>query len=216
MEWPLKYIDDNGIVETKIYSDGKNLRTRLRGVIFEGTDLDCLSPEKETESKLLECFTLSDESLCNCRIEGVIDFFVQSGDTCHDGSLEVILELGKPEDRGFLDKEALNLTLSYNNKVISGSGNSGWFEDELNEIQKQLPEGDYMKVCINCAYSDYSPYGHGTFGGMMCFKNVKEEYLKVKTKDEFWSVHDNFDKLVQETYYCDEFELRKPGTGYRG
>jgi len=29
-------------------------------------------------------------------------------------------------------------------------------------------------------FSDYSPYGHGLFGCMMCFRNLKEEYVKVK------------------------------------
>jgi hypothetical protein len=51
---------------------------------------------------------------------------------------------------------------------------------------------------------------------MMCFKNLKNEYLKVTSKDEFWSVHDRFDRLVQETYLCPEFSRRVPGTGYRG
>jgi hypothetical protein len=42
------------------------------------------------------------------------------------------------------------------------------------------------------------------------------QYLKVTTKDEFWTVHDRYDRMVQETYLCPEFERRIPGTGYRG
>jgi len=73
-----------------------------------------------------------------------------------------------------------------------------------------------MKACINCLYSDYSPLGHGLFGCMMCFRNLKAEYVKVTTKDELWPIHDRYDRLVQETYLCPDFERRIPGTGYRG
>ncbi|HSY47275.1 MAG TPA: hypothetical protein VLC46_00525 [Thermoanaerobaculia bacterium] len=73
-----------------------------------------------------------------------------------------------------------------------------------------------MRACINCLHSDYSPYGHGLFGYMTCFRNRKAEYLRVKSKDDFWKVHDHFEEMVQETYLCPEFERRVPGTGYRG
>lgn len=79
-----------------------------------------------------------------------------------------------------------------------------------------MPEGVFIKACINCRYSDYSPYGHGLFGCMTCFRNIKAEYLKVTTKQEFWSLHGRQDRFVQETYLCGEFERRIPGTGYRG
>jgi hypothetical protein len=86
----------------------------------------------------------------------------------------------------------------------------------LLDIQKHLPEGVFMKACINCLYSDYSPLGHGLFGGMMCFRNLKEEYLLVKSKDDLWSVHGRQERMVQETYLCPDFARRVPGTGYRG
>ena len=89
-------------------------------------------------------------------------------------------------------------------------------EPVLNDPQAQLPEAVFIKACINCLYSDYSLYGHGLFGCMMCFRNLKADYLKVTTKKDFWSVHGRQDRFVQETYLCPEFERRIPGTGYRG
>tara|TARA_R110000850_G_scaffold275084_1_gene413662 strand:+ start:2131 stop:2304 length:174 start_codon:yes stop_codon:yes gene_type:complete len=56
----------------------------------------------------------------------------------------------------------------------------------------------------------------GYLGDMMCFRNLKQEYLQVKSKQEFFHIHDHFERQVQETWLCDEFELRVPGTGYRG
>ena len=47
-------------------------------------------------------------------------------------------------------------------------------EDELLDIQRQMPEGTYLKACINCAFSDYCPGGHGLFGGLACFRDNKE------------------------------------------
>jgi hypothetical protein len=133
-----------------------------------------------------------------------------------DGSLSVEVMLGGPAANGWLDREQLLIILDYDGKQIAGSGTSGWFEDELLSIQRQLHEGVFIKACINCLYSDYSPSGHGLFGCMLCFRNLKAEYLKVKTKQDFWSVHGRQDRFVQETYLCPEFERRIPGTGYRG
>jgi hypothetical protein len=99
----------------------------------------------------------------------------------------VELALGDPAPNGRLDREQLRIVLEYDDQRFVGHGTSGWFEDELLAIQSQLPEGVYIKACINCLYSDYNPYGHGLFGCMMCFRNLKAEYLKVTTKKEFWS-----------------------------
>jgi hypothetical protein len=141
---------------------------------------------------------------------------VQDRDRHGQGALTVELTLGGPTPNGQLDREQLRLALVYGGRRWESPGTSGWFEDELLGIQAQLPDGVFMRACINCLYSDYSPYGHGLFGCMMCFRNLKAEYLKVTTKDEFWSVHDRCDRQVQETYLCPEFERRVPGTGYRG
>lgn len=143
-------------------------------------------------------------------------FQFMTGASSLGGSLSVELVLGDAVPHSGIDREQLQIVLEYNSQRFDGSGTSGWFEDELLDIQSQMPEGVFIKACINCLYSDYSPYGHGLFGSMMCIRNLKAEYLKVTTKHEFWSVHGRQDRFVQETYLCPEFERRIPGTGYRG
>ena len=133
-----------------------------------------------------------------------------------EGRLHVRLGLGAPADNGGIAHETLNLSLSVGGETFAGSGRSGWFEDELLEIQAALPEGAHVKACINCAFSDYSPYGHGWFGSMACFRDNKEEYLSVKTKGDIFRVWDTLTEYVQETYLCPEYLRRRPGTGYRG
>ncbi len=78
-----------------------------------------------------------------------------------------------------------------------------------------------MKACINCAFSDYSPYGHGLFGNLICFRANKTGYLARSSnedfcKDDYFDVMETVSEMVRETYLCPEFEKRAPGTGYRG
>ncbi len=108
------------------------------------------------------------------------------------------------------------MTLTVDDKTYTGSGTSGLFEYELLEIQAALPDDVFLIACINCAFSDYSVYGQGLFGTMLCFRNNKAAYLAVRDKDEYMAIMDDYAEIVQETYLCPEFERRTPGTGYRG
>lgn len=209
------YTDSRGFERTFITNDSATLRVRVRGVDFAGGDFDSLSPVEGTPAAQLGQFTFHDGDLCSCRIECEIPVPI-GGRIEVEGVLRVDLVLGDPAPNGGLDREDLRLTLHFDGLSFASPGTSGWFEDELLAIQAQLPEGVFIRACINCLYSDYSPYGHGLFGWMMCFRNRKAEYLRVRTKAEFWSVYDRYDRLVQETYLCPEFERRVAGTGYRG
>ncbi|MEQ8787564.1 MAG: DUF6304 family protein [Pirellulaceae bacterium] len=213
--YPATYTDAHGSETTAIDNDGETLRLSVRGVEFVGSDFDSFEP-KEAAPEQLRPFTLNQGCLCSCRIECRIPIPVHEGGELLAGSLSVELVLGDPAANGGIDREVLGAVLEYDGQQVVGPGTSGWFEDELLGIQSQLPERVFIKACINCLYSDYSPYGHGLFGSMMCFRNLKSEYLNVRTKQEFWSVHGRQDRFVQETYLCPEFEQRIPGTGYRG
>jgi hypothetical protein len=213
--YPATYSDAQGSETTTIDNDGETLGLSLRGIEFVGRDFDSLEP-KAAAPEQLRPFSLNQGCLCSCRIECRIPVPVHDHGRLLDGALSVEMVLGDPAPNGWLDREHLRIVLEYESKRFASSGRSGWFEDELLGIQAQLPEGVFIKACINCLYSDYSPYGHGLFGCMMCFRNLKAEYLKVTTKQEFWSVHGRQDRFVQETYLCPEFERRIPGTGYRG
>ena len=214
--YPAKYTDARGSQDTSITNDGETLRMTIRSVEFAATDFDSLEPSEDAAPDQLQSFSLHRGELCSCRIECEMQIPIHGNGEDLTGTLAIDLQLGDPKPNGGLDHEQLLIVLKYNGRKVAGSGKSGCFEDELNEIQNQLPDGVYMRACINCLYSDYSPYGHGVFGYMMCFRNLKEEYLKVTSKDEFWSIHDRYDRLVQETYLCPDFKRRVCGTGYRG
>ena len=216
VRYPTKYTDSHGLETTTIFNNGETLRVSLRGLEFVGNDFDSLESPKGATPEQLEPFSLHHRCLCRCRLECQIPVLIHDRSQQVHGDLVVELVLGGPTPNGQLDREELRIILEYDNERFESCGTSGWFEDELLGIQTQLPPHVFMKACINCLYSDYSPYGHGLFGCMMCFRNLKAEYVKVTTKEEFWPVHDRCDRMVQETHLCPEFARRSPGTGYRG
>ena len=213
--YPTKYSDRRGIELTELRNDGRNLSVRLRDVSFGGRDFDGLKAEPGCDDELLSKFTLCRGSLCDCELDCAIPIPVVFGAEAFVATLRMRLELGVPAANGGLDREQLSLSLAAKGKVYRSAGTSGWFEDELLSLQSNFPPAAFLKACISCAYSDYSPYGHGMFGGMACFRNFKQEYAKVKSKDELFPILDKAD-VVQETYLCPEFGKRLPRTGYRG
>lgn len=214
--YPAKYSDAQGTEDTVIYNDGEILRMTVCNVQFEGTDFDSFEPSSGAPQHELTRFSLNENQLCACCIQCTIPIEVHDSLNEAQGSLSVKVTLGSPDSRGGIEQEKIHLALQYDLGRFESSGESGWFEDELLEIQSQLPKKIFIRSCINCLYSDYNPYGHGAFGSMMCFRNLKSAYLKVKSKSDFWTLHDRYDRFVQETYVCSEFERRISGTGYRG
>ena len=195
-------------------NDGSDIRIKLDGWEFVGQMFDDLEPVQTTELPVR--FRLHHDFLVDCNFDFTIPVLVNHRNQTANFNLLVHFELGKPNERGGIDREGFQVTLEYDTLKYASSGKWGDMEDELLEIQKQLPDDVFIQACINCLYSDYSPFGNGVFGCMMCFRNQKQEYLQVKSKEDFWSVHDHFERQVQETWLCDEFERRVPGTGYRG
>lgn len=214
--YPGTYSDRFGSVPITIHSDGRSLRTTIRDVMFFGTDLDGLAPVQGVPADKLRNFTLQHGDLCGCRFQCRIPLPVVVGAETMDGILDVDLELGSPGANGGIDQETLRLSLTVEGNTTRSRGRSGWFEDELADIQAALPAGTYMRACINCAFSDYSPYGHGLFGNLACFRDHPREYLSVRSKEDIFRVWHLLTEYVQETHHCPQFLRRQPGTGYRG
>jgi hypothetical protein len=188
----------------------------VRGVDFSGSDFDAFEPMTPDNSHELAKFHLHHKTLCSCIIECEIPIPVVKGSEVADGTLHMRLILGNPASNGGLDREVLELELRYKHLSVSSGGKTGWFEDELLQLQARLPKDTYMKACANCGLSDYHPAGHGLYGGLACFRDNKVGYRAVRGRHDIINVWDTMTEFVQETYLCPEFERRKPGTGYRG
>ena len=204
--FPGVYRDKHGSETIELHNDGDILRTTIRGVAFCGDDFDSLAPAADTAPDALVSFTLGAGSLCDCGLRVEIPIHISLRGSVAEGILDAKLDIGAPAANGGVEHEHLQLTLACDGSRITSPGTSGYFESELREIQKQLPEDIYLKTCFNCLYADYSPYGYGLFGSMLCFRNIKNEYLQVSNKEEFWAIHGRQERLVQETHLCEEFE----------
>jgi hypothetical protein len=213
---PVTYRDRRGEVATFIRNDGKTLSMIVRRVEFSGPDFDSLSPARNADPSDLATFTLAKGDLCSCLFEAEMTVPVVVRERPDKATLRVRLELGDPRPDGGIDRETLSLVLCVGDEGVESGGTSGWFEGELLDIQRQLSPDAFIKACINCAFSDYSPYGHGLFGSLACFRDNKAAYLSVKSKDDLFRIWDSMTEFVQETYLCPEFTRRVPGAGYRG
>lgn len=130
----------------------------------------------------------------NCEIQGMIHFSFE-----HD------------------DGNVYDFTLHVDGVSYSSKKNTLYFESALHEICNQMAQDYYMKCCFTCQYSDYSPYGNDNYGCMLCYCRYKEEYLKVNNKDDYFKYLEDKDCDVrQETYLCNEYDLRNKCSGYRG
>ena len=221
VNYQARYRDRSGEERTSIQNDGEALTMVVRGVLFVGNDFDGFEPQDRSDTMRLSSFSFLHGCLSSCVIEADIPISLVTSGGEGDGLLTFELELGDPTPTGQMDRERLKLRLATGRQTYHSGGNTGWFEGELLDLQRGLPPGMFLKVCFGCAFSDYSPYGHGLFGTMICFRTNKAGYLAIPQgedfeKDAYFDVMDTVSEWVQETHLCSEFERRMPGTGYRG
>ncbi|MCU0353775.1 MAG: DUF6304 family protein [Cytophagales bacterium] len=219
MLFPARYTDAQGTIDTWIANDGRNLKMVLEGVTFIGHDFDSLELAESDPDSIPKRFTIHPKwnQLCNCQLECDIPVQVIHGDDLLAGTLTMQLRLGKPDHRNAIDEERLSLRLLAGPLDLrTRNPDIGTFEEGLLELQHLFPAETHFKNCFGCAFSDYSVYGNGLFGGLLCFRNQKEAYRNVRSKSDYLKIMDDACEMVQETYLCGEYEARQPRTGYRG
>ena len=222
------YKDSQGTCAIRVENDFREITIQIDGVVFTGSEFDDLTVDDKAKysAEQLARFTFlrtpiyqTDrfvETLCNCTIEVVIpQVIIDKLNTREFSSdLTVTTLLGSPrleQGRG-IDHESVTLSLTIAGATYTGTSSD--FEGAFNGIDKQIKDHSHFKNCYGCLYSDYSVYGQSTFGSMLCFRNQKEAYSKVTAKAEYLKL-DPPAGYVQETYCCDEFEIRKGNVGYR-
>ncbi len=226
--YPAVYTDPDGSEETVIIHDGEELRMRLRGVEFEGLCFDDWEPVENTDPELFERFQLEPgrqelrDFTLTCEIPVPLATPRVAGPRAGISMaiLRMRLELGPQAPNGGAEYEKLEFELVTDDEaapIESEPDIAGFFEYGLLSIQKQLPENTFIKTCINCDLSDYSPYGQGLFGNhMACFRDIPDEYRAVDSKAALFRVWDKMTEYVSELHLCPKFALRVPGRGYRG
>lgn len=215
--YPAVYRDSQGAIDTVITNDGETLRVKLGEHEFEGLDFDAF--ELAHPATLPERFSLSGGALCACTLEFEMPISVIAAAQELPAMLRGHLTLGQAwGSQGGIDSEVLRLSLhGAGIQLESVSRSNGSFEDELLSLQNRLPPGVFFKSCFGCDFSDYSPAGNGLFGSLACFRDRKSAYRSVTTKHQLFDLlSEGPSHTVQETFRCEEFELRQAGRGYRG
>jgi hypothetical protein len=205
------FLDRRGSEAIQVASSGTNLQTTIRGVSFSGTDFDSLSPTAPSED-----FDLDSGFLCSCVLKVAIPVRMRAPGVVRHSTLHADIELGDPVPKRGLDRESVRLSVVEPEFSATSAGTSGWFEDEMIDLVRQFPSGFCLETCFTCGLSDYSPYGHGLFGCLACFRAAKDEYRRVSSKQAIFALWDRMTEYVQETHWCDQFEERPAGRGYRG
>jgi hypothetical protein len=205
------YSDEIGSIDAEITNDFQKLELNVDGTKFVGYNFDDFVPLDA--ANIPSRFMLNDHNeLTNCVLLCKIPLIVKRLEKEVVNFFTVELHL---DSKGTKHNTHGNFTLSFDNNEIE-IGTTQHFESAFDILKSKLPETVYPKCCYTCLYSDYSVYGSAIFGTMLCFKNIKKEYLNVKSKDEYMEIMDQREMQIQEIYLCKEFEKRIEGTGYRG
>jgi hypothetical protein len=215
-KYPAQFEDARGVEDTSIYNDGVNMWMTVRGFTLRGQDFDGFSPPETELEASRQHFSVHQGDICSYRLSWTMPLGVLVAGRALDASLSATLVLGAPLPNGGVDAESLQLELELPGRTLRSGGTSGWFEDELLDLVRQLGDPHGIRSCITCAYSDYSPYGHGLFGSLACFRDSKAAYLAVRNKFDLFSIWGQMTDFVQETYLCEQYAPRPNGTGYRG
>ncbi len=224
--YPTIYKDKHGEVKTKIVNrfDEKTpspLFLNINGVKFHGSsfdDFELTVPNNYSDGSLNR-FTFNKVKiwnsdtyvleLCNCELHfqlpiKIIDI---QNNTIIYSKLSVGLHLGKPAKNGGIDFENAIFETTINKKSYISKGDV--FEEALIDLQTQFNGKYRFKNCFGCLYSDYSPFGNGFFGGLLCFRNCKTGYLNAKSKRHLIELIEKHGFAVQETWCCKEFKEKK-------
>ncbi len=233
ISYPARYCDKYGEEEIIIQNDGKMLRMIVRGVEFTGTTFHSFEPIESSKESEIGSFSLFLGELCAYTLDCDIPVIILDRDNALLTTLRAHIERGKPVEGaggtsirhkdGSVEKnsrqiecEVLQLEVIHQAKSFKTSGRNECysFEEQLDELKDLLPTDSYLKICWNCAFSDYSPMGNDVFGDLDCYRDNKRQYLRVRSKRDLFQVPSTMS--VQEIHLCSEFRKRKPGTGYRG
>ena len=216
LEYPTIYQDSRGIEKSKFISDDESLKIELRGITFEGHFRE-LSPVDDTQNKAADLFDLTEFNYANGEKS-----YELNGNMIHESSLVFSVNVQIPI------KIVTDENTEMDGLIDFGTNSYGKFDFIINgkRVEAEKPSFEfglipdktkslnikYIKCCINCMFSEYSPFGNQDYGDLMCFKSCKEAWLEIGYTGlkitENWEKIKKF-KTTQEAYFCEEFKLRE-------
>jgi len=207
VDYPLRYEDQYGVVDTVCHSNGRELALTLRGRTFrgggfsvldvDGSDIADLPKDQfpvDQYGGLKGCFTLT-------LPVPVI------GST--NSSAVVVISFDYRDGANLINSTLTADGISYQAVHKDDA------ESCLISLQRQLPEGMFLACCLSCRWSHYWPGGNGDFGNLGCFVAWPGAAGIASKIDTFhaWDDARRHDQVVQmqETWSCPLFRLIQPG-----
>ncbi|TQK51948.1 hypothetical protein FBY35_2370 [Streptomyces sp. SLBN-118] len=133
--WAGWYRDRTGAEAVTIAASGRQLRTCIKGVEYEGETFAALAPVG------------AHGVLSSCVLEWDMPLPVQWDGRVEHATLSCLLTLGEPsQDGGSIERADLNLTLHYGGAAYESGVAGGDFGDALGRIRGQLPAGAELVV----------------------------------------------------------------------
>lgn len=178
-------------------NDGYGVTGVVRGVPVSGPYFDALEPESPT-------------TFLSLNGAGELDHCVMTGRV----SAKFADAVGHLDLRVELSGEPVPLTTA--TLVVGDDVYMNTRAEDLEVVLGKLATAavpHQWECCLTCGLSDYWPAGQNLMG-MRCHRDAREQYLNVQSKWDYFAVP--VTEEVPEFYVCEQFEPRKPGTGYRG
>jgi hypothetical protein len=193
------------------YDGSYEISTRIRGVDVWGVDFDGLEPVNiDTEITQTALRLNAAGEISECILTGMLPCTAETAGQPVPIIVRFELNLHHDPDHPHSRPRNLRLTTGINGTAYAVVDD--WFEDGTLRLDQAL-RPHRLRCCATCLYSDYSPGGHGLMG-IRCHRDAKDQYLKVRSKAGYWPVP--VTEVVPETYLCNQYRRRIPGTGYRG
>jgi len=222
--YPAQYKDQLGTESTIIIDDNRSIKLSLRGVEFSGAYFS-LSVASETNQDLTKFFHFFEDELCGYSLDFELPIIATSMGKEIETKLRIKMECGQPvEATGWtvwkhqkdgrieketerIDSHSVSFEIKIEGKTYTVSHPHSGFETPLIELSKQFPTDVYLKICLNCMFSEYPPNILGG-AGLRCFRNAKNELKQVnqvKGNSGFLTLWIEKGLDVDETYFCTEF-----------
>ena len=204
-KYPANYKDKFGKEETQIYSDGSTLYITLRGIKFEGIDFESL--EGQIDKSKFEYVIYENGLSCLTNFE--LTFIIPVNIVWNGKEITEHLAVFVATEN---NHSVVRLKLETKFRTFVNEKEYSDFESAIVGIQKKLPDNTKIKTCLSCKYSNYHPVGNGMLGGLICFKNLKEESQKIRSKNDLMKLLDKVVESkkvfnVQETFVCNDHEF---------
>ncbi|MCP9962148.1 DUF6304 family protein [Streptomyces somaliensis] len=129
--WTGWYRDRRGAEAILITSDGRNVSTRVRGVLYSGGGFADLRADEESGGL----------PLTGCVLEWDLPLPVLTEGTAQQATLSCLLALGEALSDGSPERTDLQLTLHCGGAAYESGVTGGDFDRALDRILRQLPPG---------------------------------------------------------------------------